>query len=377
MPSPQQGDLIRHLRKLGTAHRLIREADRQLLRRFVADRDEAAFAALVQRHGTMVLGVCHGVLGHQQDAEDAFQATFLVLARKANAIRKQESVSSWLHGVAYRLALKAKTQAAKRHSGQGPPPPPLTEGPLEDLSVREWQAILHEELQRLPEKYRAALLLCYWEGKTRDEAAGQLGLARGTLREQLERARNLLRSRLVRRGLTPSVALFATLFSHHSARAISSTLAANTIKAAVAFAGKSTPVGLVSAAALALAQGAIPTMLIKRWTVAAFVLVLLGGFAGGLGYLASTAGGGDLEAIANEAGKTDPGKGNPGRSEPNQNELADKQASRPRENEPRADVFGDPLPPGALARLGTVRFRQGLGVSFIAFSADLHFPRTI
>ena len=128
------------------------------------------------------------MLGHQQDAEDAFQATFLVLARKAKMIRKQESVSSWLHGVAYRLPRgKAKTQAAKRHAQPAPPSPSLADGPLDDLSVREWQAILHEELQRLPAKYRAALLLCYWEGKTRDEAAEQLGLARGTLREQLER----------------------------------------------------------------------------------------------------------------------------------------------------------------------------------------------
>ena len=218
MPQPQEAILLRHLRKLATAQRATSDTDRDLLQCFIAG-DEAAFAAVVQRHGAMVLGVCRSVLGHQQDAEDVFQATFLVLARKAGAIRKQESLSSWLHGVACRLALKARSQAGKRRAANVPAPRQPAASPLDDLSVREWQSILHEELHRLPEKYRTPLLLCYWEGKTRDEAADQLGWARGTLKEQLERGRNLLRSRLVRRGLIPSAALFATLFTQNAGAA--------------------------------------------------------------------------------------------------------------------------------------------------------------
>jgi RNA polymerase sigma factor (sigma-70 family) len=292
------------------------------------------------------------VLGNQQDAEDVFQAAFLVLARKADAIRKLGSVGSWLHGVAYRLARKAKTQTAKRQAREVAAPPSASPGePLEDLSVREWQAILHEELDRLPEKYRAALLLCYWEGKTRDEAAQQLGLPRTTLRDQLDKARDLLRSRLVRRGLTPSAALFAALFAHHSAQAIAPALAANTAKAAVLFASKSGTAGLASATALALAQGVIRTMQIKSWTVAALVLILLGGVASGIGFLTNTP---DDEPV-------DPPKQAAQQEEPKKIVPAGK---------PGVDAFGDPLPPGALARLGTVRFRHGIGVSLVAFSKD-------
>src|SRR5262249_22930203 len=155
---------------------------RQLLQQFLANRDETAFAALVQRHGALVLGVCRSVLHHQQDAEDVSQATFLVLARKALTIRKQQAVSSWLHGVAYRLALKAKAQVNRRRVQEKQAAHQLSASTLDDLTWRELRAVLHEELQRLPEKYRAPLLLCYWEGRTRDEAAEQLGWAKGTLK---------------------------------------------------------------------------------------------------------------------------------------------------------------------------------------------------
>src|ERR1017187_6398699 len=154
MPISQESNLMRHLRKLVSTHGPAQQSDRQLLQRFLAEADEAAFAALVERHGAMVLGVCRSVLQHQQDAEDALQATFLVLARKAHSIRKQQSLASWLHGVAYRLALKAKVQASKRRAQAKPTAEPIA--PADDLTVRELQAILHEELQALPEKHHAA-----------------------------------------------------------------------------------------------------------------------------------------------------------------------------------------------------------------------------
>src|SRR5262249_17481263 len=151
--------------------------------------------------GPLVLGVCRRVLHNWHDAEDAFQATFLTLARKAASISKQDSVGGWLHQVAYNLALKAKAHAATRQARQRqaqnrPPDDPLTE-----LTGRELLAVLDEELQQLPERYRAPLVLCYLEGRTRDEAARQLGWSLGTLKRRLEQARARLRGRLERRGL--------------------------------------------------------------------------------------------------------------------------------------------------------------------------------
>src|SRR5262249_51184927 len=280
MSQTQGALLLRHIRRLATAQSPSRHADGELLQQFIAGRDEAAFTALVQRHGAMVLGVCRSVLGHQQDAEDAFQATFLVLARKATAIRKRQSISSWLHGVAYRLALKARAQAGKRRAHVKLAERADPASAMDDLTWRELRGILHEELQRLPDKYRAPLLLCYWEGKTRDEAAEQLGWAKGTLKEQLERGRNLLRGRLTRRGLVPSATLFATLLSQSGLQAaMSAGLVENTVTAALQFAA-----GKVAATGAAtLAQGVIHTMHVTQWVKTVLAVVLVAALGAGLG----------------------------------------------------------------------------------------------
>lgn len=235
---------------------------------------------LVQRHGAMVLGVSRGVLRQQQDSEDVFQAAFLVLARKAHTIRKQESLSSWLHGVAYRLALKAKARAGRRR--EQTIADPFSASTIDDLTMREVRVILHEEMHQLAEKYRASLLLCYWEGKTRDEAAEQLGMSAGAFKKCLERARNLLGSRLVRRGLVPSSAFFAMLLTESGAQAaLPSVLTKTTVQAAVAFAtGKSAG---VSVAAAALAEGVIYTMNITRWATTILAVILLTGLGTGFG----------------------------------------------------------------------------------------------
>src|SRR5262249_54354144 len=159
-----------------------------------ARRDEAAFAELVRRYGPTVLSVCRSVLRHEQDAQDAFQATFLVLARRAASIRKQASVGSWLHGVARRLALRPRVAAARRgvHERQAAARPAAA--PMDDLTWRELRRVLHEELGRLPEKQRVPLLLCYLEGKTQDEAARQLGWTAATLKGRLARGRQRLRA---------------------------------------------------------------------------------------------------------------------------------------------------------------------------------------
>jgi RNA polymerase sigma factor (sigma-70 family) len=269
--------LMRQIRRLVAARCPTAQSDLQLLQQFIAECDEAAFTAIVQRHGTMVLGVCRSVLHHQQDAEDVFQAAFLVLARKAPTIRKQQALSSWLHGVAYRLALKARTQTQRRREHEQPTATDLPAHAVDDPGTRELRHILHEELERLAEKYRAPLMLCYWEGKTRDEAAELLGMTAGAFKKCLERARSLLASRLLRRGLVPSAAVFATLFADSAAKAaVSSVLIQTTAQSAVAFAaGTAAP----SAAAVILAEGAIRTMTISKWTsmiLAACVLATLG-----------------------------------------------------------------------------------------------------
>jgi RNA polymerase sigma-70 factor (ECF subfamily) len=192
-----------------TARRTAGEAsDKELLERFAATRAECVFAALVQRHGAAVLRVCRGVLASEQDAEEVVQATFLTLARKAGAVPWRESVRHWLLAVARRLALQARCTANRRNRLL-----PISDGadlsracdahddPLAEVARRELRLVIDEELGRLPEKYRAPVVLCYLEGKTHEQAAGELGWPLGSMSRRLARGRALLRDRLSRRGL--------------------------------------------------------------------------------------------------------------------------------------------------------------------------------
>ena len=281
--SVRERGLLRQIRKVVAAQCPSRQSDRQLVQRFLAEHDEAAFQVLVERHGPMVLGVCRNVLQHLQDAEDVFQAVFLVLARKAHTIRKQQALSSWLHGVAYRLALKARSRRrlafesfADRESSSA--------SPVDALTVRELTAILHAELRRLPESSRSPLLLCYWEGKTRDEAAEQLGMTAGSFKKRLEQARKLLGSRLTRRGVAPTAALLATLLADTTVRAaVPYHLIQRTAEAALEFAAGKPALALASAAAVNLAKGTIQAMNITKWATALIVSILLIGLGGALG----------------------------------------------------------------------------------------------
>ena len=185
-------------------------ADEQLLQRFIADRDEIAFAGLVRRHGSMVFGVCRRVLGNLHDSEDVFQATFLVLAEKARSVVNREALASWLYKVAYRIALKARTRNARRRQKEKQVdvmPHPATTAP----AVQDWEALLDEELHRLPEKYRVPLILCDLEGRSGKEAERQLRLPPGTLSSRLSKARRMLAERLTRRGLTLAAVLTAAI----------------------------------------------------------------------------------------------------------------------------------------------------------------------
>jgi RNA polymerase sigma factor (sigma-70 family) len=193
--------------------------DRILLDRFTARGDEAAFAELVRRYGALVLGICRRVLRHEQDAEDAFQATFLVLVRQAGTLRRRESVGAWLHEVACRIALKVRRDAARRRGREKA----MCEMPVAtvvpELIWEETRVLLDQELERLPRKYRVAVVLCYLEGKSTQEAARVLGCPRGTVLSRLARARQRLRRRLARRGLALSVAVLSAKLSQLSASA--------------------------------------------------------------------------------------------------------------------------------------------------------------
>src|SRR5262245_14844707 len=204
MANGQLRTVLRFLRRVTDPAAAAQLSDGQLLRRFIDGRDEAAFAALVQRHGPLVLSVCRRVLPSAEDAEDAFQATFLVLVRRARSIVRQEAVSSWLHGVARRIAVRARSDMIRRRAREHQVPPPPPPDSLHEIISHDLREMLDEEVLRLPARCREPFVLCYLEGKTNEEAAHLLGCPRGTVQSRLAKARELLRVRLARRGLTLS-----------------------------------------------------------------------------------------------------------------------------------------------------------------------------
>ena len=196
-------------RRLLEVQALRRATDADLVRQFAATHDDAAFRVIAERHGPMVLAVCRRALGCEFDADDAAQVTFLVFARTAGSIRQAQSLGSWLHGVAVRTSRKLLRDRTRRKRHESAKDSPSVSGPAEALTWAEMKAGLDEELLRLPKGYADAIVCCYLEGKTRDEAASQLGLTPGALHGRLERARNLLATRLNARGLSLSAGLIA------------------------------------------------------------------------------------------------------------------------------------------------------------------------
>ncbi|HLN33615.1 MAG TPA: sigma-70 family RNA polymerase sigma factor [Gemmataceae bacterium] len=287
MTNSQLDPVLQHIRKLASVHPIEGRTDPQLLQQFASAGDQAAFAALLQRHGGMVLGVCRQVLHHLHDAEDAFQATFLVLARNANSIRKGSALASWLHGVAYRIAMKAKRDAARRRVKEGQVRSMQSTNLSGDLAWREVQALLHEEIQRLPQAYRSAFVLCFLEGRSRAEVADQLGLKEGTVSSRLARARKQLQERLSARGVALSAALgVSALWDAGGRAAVADSLAKATIQAAAAYvAGKSFAGGILSAKVVHLAEGVTKTMIITKLKLATVLTLALGLSASGAAFL--------------------------------------------------------------------------------------------
>jgi RNA polymerase sigma factor (sigma-70 family) len=271
---PHLGGVLEFLRQAVRLSETNQATDRQLLHRYAGRRDEDAFAILVRRHAPMVLSACRRVLGDSPDADDAFQAAFVILSRKAGSAGWQDSVGSWLYMVAHRAARKLKQTAERRRLRESQASTSVnSETPGGDL-----RGVLDDELTRLPEKYRAPLVLCYLEGKTNEEAAQALGWTKGTVSGRLARARDVLRDRLMRRGVTASaVALAAALPVEAAPAAVPAPLFDTTLKATLA------PTATLSAPVAATVEGVLHAMFMTRVKLVAASLVALALMATGIG----------------------------------------------------------------------------------------------
>ncbi len=341
MASASAGNVGRHLGRLFDAGSAVGLTDGELLERFAGRRDEsaeAAFEILLARHGALVLTVCHQVLGDAAAAEDAFQATFLVLLRRAGSMRVREpgTLGPWLHGVAYRIALKARQGAGRRRARECRVAVPAVATPSAVVEQVELQAMLHDEVNRLPAKYRAPVVLCYFEGRTHDEAAAALGWPVGTVRGRLARARDRLRDRLTRRGLAPGGWIGASLLEP----AVRIEPPARLLEATVAAAIKGMPAASV---------GAMANLMLRR-----LLLARVGMTAAVLSIAAMTAGFGlALRGAPAPLGRQ-------------RSEATTKTSSPSRPVDRRAD----PLPRYARLRIGGTRFDHGDSIHQVLYTPN-------
>jgi RNA polymerase sigma factor (sigma-70 family) len=340
MSSLHLESIVRHVRGLAGER-----TDPELLADFRDRGDSSAFAAIVRRHGELVFRVCRRVLHQPQDTEDAFQATFLILARKAASIGRGESLAAWLHGVARRVSLRAKRDAERRRLRESQAPTASPTDPAWLAAWQEVQALLDDEIQRLPAAYRAPFVLCVLEGQSRAEAARQLGLKEGTVWSRLSEARRLLRERLSRRGVTLSAVLAGVGIASGDAT-VSAALVGATVRAAAQFVSGSV-VG-VSPGAAACAEGAMTATAGMKLKLTALLLLACGLVTAGVGLAAHVT--------------SDP---------PTPPSPPSRQAPQGKDQEPPRDQFGDALPQGARMRLGTERLRHGgLNGGVVTFAAD-------
>jgi RNA polymerase sigma factor (sigma-70 family) len=305
----------KHLQILFSAGAVGDLTDGELLEGFVARRDEGAFEALVERHGPMVLQICRGVLADPNDAQDAFQATFLVLVRKAGSIRKRESVASWLFGVAGRVAARVRADAARRrrHEREAAEMAAVRSQGAEGEHRPDPGPVLHEEVARLPEKYREAVVLCYLEGYTYEAVARRLRRPVGTIKVRLARARGLLRGRLARRGLGLPAGLAVAGSVTGSARAtVAPTLLRSTVELASQLAlGRAAAAG---SSAAALAGACLRAMTMIRSLGVACLLLVAGALSAGVATLVrempvGTGGGGAGDLSLADPGQRGTGSG--------------------------------------------------------------------
>jgi RNA polymerase sigma factor (sigma-70 family) len=287
MATSRMSKVIHQLHSAAMRWEAVDLTDGQLLDAFVKRREQAALEVLVRRHAPMIWSVCRRILDNHHDAEDAFQATFLVLVRKAPSIMPREMVGNWLYGVAQQTARKARTTTAKRQARERQ----QTAMPETDVTERElWsdlQPLLDKELSLLPDKYRVVIVLCDLEGKTRPETARQLGLPEGTVASRLARARTMLAKRLAPHGLPVSGGMLAAVLSQEAAAgAVPISVLLSTIKAVTSVAAGQAVAGVISVKVATLAEGVLKTMFLTKLKVASMVLVVMAVAAGGAGGLA-------------------------------------------------------------------------------------------
>jgi RNA polymerase sigma factor (sigma-70 family) len=268
--------VLRYIHQLAENPSERQRSDAELLQSFLDERDGMAFRHLMQRHGRMVLSVCRQVLRQREDAEDAFQAVFLILARKAASICKGSSLASWLHGVAFRTSLKARAKMSKRRRHEKQAAKAGFMQPDRDLALRELQTVLAEEVARLAEKYRAPFVLCCLEGMSRSEVAQQLGWKEGTVSGRLAEARKRLQARLQRRGFTLAAALCAVAVGASAEAAAPPLLIRTTIEAALRIAAGQAVKGVASAPVAALVEGATRVLFFSKVKLAVLVLAAAG-----------------------------------------------------------------------------------------------------
>lgn len=336
MAKTDTGQVLREVRNLignGDPDSL---PDGHLLARFVEQRDESAFEVLVRRYGRLVFGVCRRVLNDPHSAEDAFQATFLVLVHKAPSLDRGRPVADWLYTVAFRLASRVRANAAKRKQKES-----LAARTHSDTSTPtspdDVHAILHEELSRLPEQHRVPLVLSYLEGRSYEHVARALGCPLGSVGLRLNRAKEALRDRLTSRGVTcPATGIGVLIVTANAGAVVPASLADATVRAGLWFAGERVGSAVASAHVIELARGAMGTMTVSKWALAAGVLLTVGLYGGMLAFSGSPA--------------APPAPDKP---------VAAQKESKPAE-----------LPAGVAARMGSAQFRHGETIFFIAYTPD-------
>jgi RNA polymerase sigma factor (sigma-70 family) len=358
MPESTSFDVLRFLQKACALHGTCDLTDHELLERFISNRDEGAFTFLVRRHGPVILRACQRLLGDSHDAEDALQTAFLVLVRQSRSIRRKESVGSWLFGVAQNVALKTRSREAARRIREREAGTKRASGSKDDMATRELRSVLDDEIGSLPEKYRGPVLLCCLEGKSYDKAARELGCPKSSLESRLNKAFELLRRKLERRGVTLAVGAVATTLGEMAAAApLPATLTISTVKAATLVAcGKAVAGGCLSAHVVELMNETLRGVV---WVKAKMILAVaaIGLAAGGAGWTGY--------GIWSETGT----RGSPVAAQmPQPKQLPNIPATE--ENSGAKDQNGDPLPPAAIARLGTLRFRQEGFVEDLIYAPD-------
>jgi RNA polymerase sigma factor (sigma-70 family) len=353
MPAKPLSAVVQFLDRL-RAEGMADHNDADLLARFADQRDPMALEALVRRHGPIVLGACHRVLGKGPDADDAYQATFLVLARKASNIRKRQALGGWLHGVALNLARQTQTKLAVRRRrearlGTTMENLPMDADPSHRLCLEESGSIIDEELEHLPAACRAAIIACYLENNSTAEAAKQLGIPASTLKSRLERGRELLRVRLSKRGVGLSAAALAMVLTEQGRALARPALVRATVEAAMSYTISGAAAVSTNVAALA-AKGVKVSALFK------LKLAVVATFAVGLVGLAATV------PITSETDSDSPSQVADGPTQLVKAKLGQTVVGK--------DLFGDQLPTGAIARLGTIRWRHDDFIYFVAVAPN-------